>query len=1331
MKKSRKITLTVLCLWAFYSLGYSQNGVWSLPPYYFDFNNYQPLPTGQIPGSTYQGQAAQYCHNAMQDASGNLLFFIVDENVYDKNGVLIDKIDAGSGLVAQGGSDITIVPDPGNCYKYYIFTSYVDAVLGPPYYVHSTPFYSVLDLQTKTLQTYNLKNILDNAFGLPSAIWVKNEYFSYAATDLRYDNSRFVVLSVNYVFFVMQLDAIGLTPLSYYYIPENFGLYAPSGTAPGAAYPHRGELEIIEYTDNTNTKKYKIASSVTLGIQQTVLSQAVFLVDIDYTTGAFIPASAEKVDYPYHETQFNNAPFIHGLEFSPNAEYVYITHSPSALNPSYFDVYQVGSGNPPTVLNVQNAADFSNSRIELGKDGKLYLATTNRLATLSNPNNPNPNNWNNNAIALSNYFPNYASGTFQFYSHRTHLLPDQIDGMDYTAHFNVSKECCIANNSYEMDTFTAPTGTHTWQPGINNNPFGSLSGVVKVKEKLIIPAGSHITIKNMVFEFAPTAQVEVQRGVLGGVNGGRLTLDNATFTVDKRCDPQAMWRGLQVHGYNNQPQLAFNSSKQGWLTMRNQARIEHAITGVAVFKAYPTDFTYSGGIVRATDSYFFNNQRDVDIRNYTNPSPNLSLTNLSQFTKCTFYTSGLLNNPNALPWVHVTLSSVAGVRFYGNTFENETPYTYAWFSRGHGIQAFDAHFIVDAFCHNLTCTAYTPNVFRNMTWGITSIGANTMKTIKCDRSLFINQTFNMSLAGLSAARVTRNTFEVYRSALPNHTNPAHGLLLLGCTGYVVQENSFTEFNEPGITAPGNTYGTLVINSGIADNEIYKNHYFNIKIGGQSQAINSADYTNNYPNIPGLRWKCNDFTDDLFEADLAVTSGRIAYHQGYCKSITNVDDQAGNRFSHSLFTTANDIAVNPGVNPFQYSHHADMITTPIYYSTSFVTPNPCFNQYNPVYYHPTLSCPSKIKSASVVVLGPVMKVEIKEMKEQITQEQNKIDGGNTGYLLQQVASLPNGSLKNLLLQHAPYLSDTVLLAYLAKNPPAGHVQQILLACSPLSPQVLAFMQGMNLPNGIKNQVNNNQTGTNPIVELQSYISFLNSERENLINDLISLYMTDTLVENPIDSVIAILKEENRLERERQLCHIYIIKNDSLAAREVLDTIHSKTGPDDFCKVTDAMLKMLNYSSVCEAMKTNPALAQTIQDVAGIKADPVHCVRAEAILVYIADSVMAPLIEPLIWYNARMAQEEQHTEQALALSGKLNIHPNPADGNTVFLTYAEGFHQAVVEVYGVTGKLLHTQAIQHAGSSVYSLDTSTLPNGMYLVKLLQNNKPIEVTKLVINR
>ena len=71
-KKMRTLAIAMAAVFVAHS-GYAQNSLWSLPDKYVKNNFQLPLPTGD-----YTGAAAQYAHNAMHDAQGNLLFFVVD-----------------------------------------------------------------------------------------------------------------------------------------------------------------------------------------------------------------------------------------------------------------------------------------------------------------------------------------------------------------------------------------------------------------------------------------------------------------------------------------------------------------------------------------------------------------------------------------------------------------------------------------------------------------------------------------------------------------------------------------------------------------------------------------------------------------------------------------------------------------------------------------------------------------------------------------------------------------------------------------------------------------------------------------------------------------------------------------------------------------------------------------------------------------------------------------------------------------------------------------------------------------------------------------------------
>ena len=90
--KTKVLLFMSVLLWTVFS--YAQNPSWVMAPKYlkYDTSGYVQqlsLPTGS---GGYQGQVAKCSQNIQMDASGNILFFIVDGKIYGKNGELIDEM---------------------------------------------------------------------------------------------------------------------------------------------------------------------------------------------------------------------------------------------------------------------------------------------------------------------------------------------------------------------------------------------------------------------------------------------------------------------------------------------------------------------------------------------------------------------------------------------------------------------------------------------------------------------------------------------------------------------------------------------------------------------------------------------------------------------------------------------------------------------------------------------------------------------------------------------------------------------------------------------------------------------------------------------------------------------------------------------------------------------------------------------------------------------------------------------------------------------------------------------------------------------------------------
>jgi len=78
------------------------------------------------------------------------------------------------------------------------------------------------------------------------------------------------------------------------------------------------------------------------------------------------------------------------------------------------------------------------------------------------------------------------------------------------------------------------------------------------------------------------------------------------------------------------------------------------------------------------------------------------------------------------------------------------------------------------------------------------------------------------------------------------------------------------------------------------------------------------------------------------------------------------------------------------------------------------------------------------------------------------------------------------------------------------------------------------------------------------------------------------------------------------------------------------------------------------------------------------------------------------------------------------------PNPTDGTTLIrYRIPRQASQAQIKLYSLKGEELKSFPITQRGEGQLSLDTATLPEGIYLYRLLIDGKPIDAKKLLLNR
>ncbi|PCH92893.1 MAG: hypothetical protein COB85_07705 [Bacteroidetes bacterium] len=887
----------------------------------------------------------------------------------------------------------------------------------------------------------------------------------------------------------------------------------------------------------------------------------------------------------------------------------------------------------------------------------------------------------------------------------------------------------VDNLVYDIETFTA-TSSATWEPGAANNPFGSTTGEVVIGQYVSIPEGINITIKDMTFKFGNDAEFVVEQGTT--TTGGKLTLDNTTFTSDDQCGVTMMWRGIQVWGNPSESQLPLGNTKQGWVTFRNNSVVENARVGVLAGRS---GVNYGGGIIHGISSTFENNGTGVAFFPYDNfiPTNGNLFRNLSSLTLCTLDITGPLNDPNETGVFGlrplVLMVFVDGIYTRGNMFRNSAPGSSVP-ERGTGILSLSSRL-------NVTPSGTTPNTFENLYYGIiASSFFNPLDNVYIDRNVFTNTYRGILLGQADYSTVTRNTFALadWSNTVPSTTNALNypfGLYLYGCTGYKVEENNF---NHPA------TYnfnmGIIDFESGNNYNEIYNNTFTNIWYS--LIAYNDNDGPNQYD---GLEILCNNFENDL--NDVAVYFGDIGDHQGRCSGPFVLDAPAGNQFSHTCQQTGIDheYDVNkPSAQLIIYAHHEESYSTapndrtqPQCYNSTYVDLSNCA-----IGYDIDESCPSSFAAPCDI---PCVLTAISDFEIQIQGLEEKKDGGDTQALLALInQDASPGKVKNAYLAASPYVSDLALIAAINNKStplPPGILKEIIMANSRVSDDVRYALLNRNpaLPKGVRNQINSVQTGTSPFEELELDIAFIAAKRENKINDLIRQYLLEDNLSEALDKVLSILKQEQRPMVDKcRIVAAHVRKGELAEAQLEIAVLHPDGILDNFCKLQEIAIELKQQQETVYDIAQNPvqeakvrAIAADLSEKTMISARNILALafeepHQEFIKFPSQQNKMDPnyfeknneLLEKTVWLD------ENHT---------LSSFPNPFKHYATIEAYIpEESNSGEIVVYNLLGvEIKRYELVQ--GYNVLTVYNEDLPrDGMYLYTLIVDGSVLEKKRMV---
>lgn len=1265
LKKQVLVFYLSITTFAIFSQSPNQQHVWEFKNHAIDFTSGTP----QV--NTTASQLGDYNNShGVHDENGNMILKVVDQTVYNK---FHNPIGGLEGEQVNTDGSLQIIPFNNNQCKYYI----VYLVDKGAFYPQFTFYYAIVDLSLDGGNGEIISN--GNILHLSPESQSGFKYEDFATSTIKNANGDRYLYSIGLTF-------VGTTEqiIMRKYLVNDSEISLLNTYNIDLGIPNQffiGETELSH--DGTMLAFSGFGSSSGSSINIFHLDAAG---DIDFNQGN---NGLTSFEIPNEE--------VVGIEFTPNSERIFYSHwNLSSNGISFIDI------NTSNITNILGAYNVRNTPLELTYDPLFnykigFFNNNDEVGFIEAIETGSPSiNMSGNQIDVGENPRNF-----------TRTLPKQIDGEDYVERFiNPIDDpgCCLFFEGIDIVQHDV-TSSQTWSPG--NNPFNNQAELI-VMDELRIKSGSNVTFNDMTIKFEENAKLVIEPD-------SRLTINNTELTSTD-CE-KTMWLGVELQGNANLPQ---SFSNQGLFNMQNNSEISNALNGINVFGRTPSgnpDWASTGGWVRASNSTFRNNRRDVQFLSY-------NFQNRSFFRNCVFITDDELNS-GAPPMGHVTMYDVDGVGFYGNDFKNTTTGLYPKDSRGFGIKSKDAKYKVNYRCNTINpigspCYDKDPNVFEGLVYGIEATATNPFNTVEIMFNEFIDNRNAIYLGGVDYAKVVNNEFEIDNpSGYSGFVPWTYGLYLENCTGYQVENNNFKN-NHTGLI-----YGVIANNSNNNGqdaniNEIYNNNFDGLIFGGVAINENVQLFNGNAVTNTGLTFKCNDFVNsdvvDLFFL------GPVAPFQGAClTSDGNLPHSPANNTFSPIVPSGAHLWNGNGVDfqlDYRYSSSSMFQTEPILINNTNTTISECVNLPD---YDSDVSCPvTRFDLPNIVILDLA-----REYRNDAETKEDLIDGGIKEELLSNIQSMNPGQLKNKLLSYAPYLSDEVLIKVLERAPslPPGIIKQIMFANAPLSSDVIDALENQNIPNGIKNQILS-QEGISPARELQAEISHLYREASLGVNEVIRRFTHDTTFVNGIDSVKVLLEEEGLVDRAKcKLVSMHIKKEDLNQAENLLSELEQNPELSEFCEFQRIILDLEKDLEKCFVMIDDSLRRQEIEDVADRNDGTKECLAANRLLELVF-SLEYLEERPEIMFNKSMFTNK---EKDKSIDEYINVFPNPTSDIVHIEAGLTGNEKADVFVYSISGKIVKSATINQQKSYIYM---NNVDNGSYLIKIKMPDNKIRYSKVIVN-
>ncbi len=1341
----------------------------------------------------YVGQYPMFCQQIVHDRKGNIQFFIVDNNIYNKYGESFVDPSYGTILLHDLGAngyndinrfqmyfaikpDISIVPVPPddadpctNQNQFYVFYTLRNYANSPLW--NSTNRTATFDTRHYVVkieyvdETTIVKSapqlILDEVYDQSTSSWAWNpSHVNCGITQYNENANEYLyIIQGDALLFIYRVSNI-MTDI----VRENAKIYIDNSYYFTGQCDYNTELEICK---PTGANYYLIAypqepnKFVTLGIQTDFAS----IPGQPYgnnITNHYI--NQDFTGFPHYNKHDDNSTgcngyncdcmFI-GFEFTESGDYLYLTQR-DFTGLKCYDVQN------DFMYRIETTTyDFSYSLIELGKDNVMYFADLSgtlpppiapatvigTICTLSNPDVPgivsqsNPVLNNTNLIS-TNLTARGAMAPFVGSTNNMNFIfTDQLDGYEFKQFYDYNNQLNI------FDEFPQP-GSYgsnvVWSPGCGNNPFNSVDGIIYLDEDVEIPMGKTIEIQDMTIHFIAGSKMVLKHGT-SSINGAYVKLNNTTLTSQYICgEPEELWLGVILEG-NSSPQGNIANSQEPAIKMYNSSKIENADVGI---------YAEKGGIIQVNSSAFINNTIGVKFGPFQNTLYNGNLKrNISYFNICNFSVNDdYFGNiyPNLVFGKHVELELVDGIDFKECNFDNLQSTIVYNNSKNIGIDANQAGFIVSCNCDiGLQPGEECPeqykhsSTFYNLQKAISTDDG--VKNVRIKDAKFEKNLIGIDINGTNYPVIIRNDFIINEIGIAvdnTFLDPKHIIAIITdkSTGYMIEENSIVASS---VAPPQDfeTYGIIIRQSGSDNNEVYKNDISEIQ-----HAINPIDINRNDAHT-GLQILCNNFSE-LEYYDIISTnqyegpflSGIREYQGDYNNEIS-----AGNIFTFNTVDPEGNICnKNENSINYLYTGNADINNpyypfhvTPIFVSRHQVpNANTCYSHISDGYDYPMGNIPKSNAEADYY------SAETAYLNLLYNYNQLMDDGNTPNILLdiQTTWSQDAWDLRNHLMAITPYVSQEALkeAAYTGILPDAL-LLEICLA-NPDATRRMEFMDELenDIPNTLPpymiDMIIANWDAVTSRTILEAGLAKYSAKRDFNANALIINARSQD--EYSISSLIEWHNIRNLLSDRFAIADIYIEYKYFDSAEMVLNDI-----PIDFELNENEMIGYNNYFDYYEFMSSLNDSNKTIHDLTETEITTLEIIADEP-LGFASAKAQNILCFAYDMCNGRYGHIGDSLPKSYTIEhnrfnnfnndyNKLKVSPNPATDFTVFEWELPLLEtSADLIITDIKGTIIKKVTIENK-QGVYILETKNINNGIYLYEIKEYNKQLTNGKLIISR